>query len=308
MKKSIILILILLIVLTGCKKGGPNAGNVDTEIHKGTKGIDISFVNNAPPSQVYEGDSIDVSLQIKNLGAYPESESFIGKLELRGFDPASISGIWDGGNTIPTTLVGKNQYNPEGGFAIKTYTDRDGVHVPFDADYYDPIILAHYCYKYKTVADAMVCIDPDPYKIVGEQKVCSIHDVSLSGGQGAPIAVTKIEEEVGSDQIYFRIHISNVGGGSVMTPGSYNDCPFNLELRNLNKVIANVKLPYDASPSCTPKGTATDPIRLNNGQGFIFCKFDKPAEESAYTTSLNVELEYTYSNSISKQIKIVNIK
>ena len=55
------------------------------------------------------------------------------------------------------------------------------------------------------MADVVVCIDPDPYSVVQEQKVCNIGDVSVSGGQGAPIAVTRIEEEVGSDKIYFRI-------------------------------------------------------------------------------------------------------
>jgi hypothetical protein len=302
----LVMFVILLIVLTGCK-GGPSEQNIKDDYHKGTQGITINFINNAPPSRVYEGDDLDISIEVKNKGAYPTSNSFKGKLELSGFDPSSIRGSWDGGNSIPTDLEGKNQYNPEGGYEVMTYKARD-VRVPFDADYYEPNILVHSCYDYKTTADVIVCLDPDPYKVVEEKKVCSIQNVIVGGGQGAPVAVTKIEEEVGSDQIYFRVYVSNVGGGSVMLPRSYNDCPFDVKLDDLNKITAKIKLPYDASPDCSPKGTASDPIRLNNGNGYIFCKFRKPATDSAYTTSLNVELDYSYSDSISKQIKIINIK
>lgn len=190
-----------------------------------------------------------------------------------------------------------------------TYRDRDGVHVPFDADYYDVPILVHSCYKYQTTADAIVCIDPDPFEVVQEKKVCQYTDsVQTGGSQGAPVAVTKVEQEVGSDQLFFRIYVSNVGGGSVMVPSSYNQCPFDVDFQDLDKVIATVKLPHDASPDCTPKGTTSDPIRLTNGQGYIFCRFDKPAANSAYTTSLNVDLDYVYSSSIEKQMRIVNLK
>ncbi len=308
MRNIILLVMVVfLLALVGCNQGSSKQ-KVEEDYHTGTQGIQINFINNAPPIKVYEGDSLDISIEVENKGAYPEGKSLRGKLELSGFDPSSIKGSWDGGNTIPTDLEGKSQYNPEGGYAVMTYKDRDGVHVPFDADYYEPNILVHTCYKYKTIADPIICIDPEPYEIVEERKVCNIQDISLSGGQGAPIAVTKIEEEVGSDQIYFRIHIANVGGGSVMLPGAYSDCPFDVELEELDKVTADVKLPYDASPDCSPKGTTSDPIRLTDGKGYIFCKFGKPATDSAYTTSLNVELEYVYSSSISKQIKIVNIR
>lgn len=308
MNKIIWTILIVnLLVLAGCQRG-PSVQNIKEDYHTGTEGIEINFLANAPPSRVYEGDNIDIAVELKNKGAYPEGKNLIGKLELSGFDPSSIRGSWDGGNSMPISLEGKNQGTPEGGYAIMTYKDRAGVHVPFDADYYDANILVHSCYKYETTADAMVCIDPDPYKVVEERKVCNIGDISLGGGQGAPIEVTKVEEEVGSDKIYFRIYISNSGGGSVMLTGAYNDCPFKNELEDLDKVTAKIKLPYDASPDCSPKGTSSDPIRLTNGQGYIFCKFSKPATSSAYTTSLNIALDYVYSSSISKQIRIVNVK
>ena len=308
MKRIILSILIvLLLVLVGCGRG-PTEQWVEDDYHRGTGGVEIQFLKNAPPDRIYEGDRIDISVEVRNLGAYPTDKSLQGKLEISGFDPSSIQGSWDGGNGIPTDLEGRSQYNLEGGYAVMTYSDRNGVHVPFDADYYEPRIIVHSCYKYKTIANPVVCIDPDPYAVVEERKVCNIQDVSVGAGQGAPVAVTYVEEEVGSDQIYFRIHIANSGSGSVMLPRAYNDCPFDVDIEELDKVTGKVKLPHDASPDCSPKGTASDPIRLTDGNGYIFCKFDKPATESAYITNLDIELDYVYSSSIYKQIKIINLK
>jgi hypothetical protein len=309
MKNIVLALFVILLVLLGCSRG-PSKQNVQEDYHVGTQGVEINFLTNSPPSRIYDGDTLDIAVEVKNRGAYPSGQTFQGKLEIGGFDPASIRGSWDGGNSIPTSLEGKNQYNPEGGYAVMTYKDRSGVRVPFDADYYEPNILIHSCYKYETTADVMVCIDPEPYKVVEERKVCNMDSgvFSTGGSQGAPIAVTKVEEEVGSDKIYFRVYFSNAGSGSVMLPSSYSQCPFDLKLEDLDKVVATVKLPYDASPECSPKGTASDPVRLTNGQGYMFCKFAKPATQSAYTTSLNIKAEYVYSSSISKQIRIINIQ
>lgn len=304
---GIALTLVLLVVI-GCNSG-PSGQNIQEDYHTGTQGITINFLANSPPSRIYEGDNLDIAMELQNKGAYPgEGQSLTGKLALSGFDPASISGSWDGGGNMPTGLEGKNQGNPEGGYGVMTFKDMSGVHVPFDADYYEPTILVHSCYKYETEADVMVCIDPDPYKVVQENKVCEIGDVSLGGGQGAPIAITRVEEEVGSDKIYFRIYVSNSGDGTPMLTSAYSDCPFDVELQDLDKATAQIKLPYDASPDCSPRGTTSDPIRLTNGEGYIFCKFSKPASQSAYKTSLNVKLDYVYSSSVSKQIRIINMK
>ena len=97
-----------------------------------------------------------------------------------------------------------------------TFRDNGGVNVPFGADKYSPEILVTACYRYKTIADPKVCIDPNPFRAVQERKVCEVRDQSLGGGQGAPVAVTKIEEQVGSDKIHFRIFIQNVGDGEVI--------------------------------------------------------------------------------------------
>src|SRR3989338_6861784 len=196
MKDSKILMsvsVLLVLFIASCQGGGPSSTNINEDYHKGTQGIVMTFVNNAPPARVYDGDTLDIDIQLENKGAYPESGRVVGKLEITGADTNAIRGTWDGGNTLPVDLEGRSQNNPPGGIAIMSYRDTDGVHVPFDADYYEPNLIVHSCYKYKTVADPIVCIDADPYEVVQEKKVCQIGNVGVSGGQGAPIAVTRVE-------------------------------------------------------------------------------------------------------------------
>jgi hypothetical protein len=132
--------------------------------------------------------------------------------------------------------------------------------------------------------------------------------MTLSGGQGGPVGVTRIEQEIGSNSIHFRVYIKNMGGGSVIRTTGFDECPFDLELEHLNRVGVTIDTSFDTSPRCTPSGTSSDPVFLVNGEGFIYCSFRKPTAESAYLTPLNIQLDYIYSSAISRQVDIINIR
>ena len=313
MNKRLILVLIcvILLVITGCQTGVQTKNTADN-IRSGTQGIVMNFMPNAPPDKVYQGDDVSFIVELKNKGAYPEeSGAFEGKLEITGFDQSAIQGSWDGGNMISPNLEGKTQTNIEGGYEVKTFNAR--VSVPFNGNSYSPKVIVHSCYRYQTIAEPKVCIDPNPYEVVSEKKVCLIKDITMSG-QGAPVSVTKIEEDISSENVIFKIYIKNVGGGRVVSSsafGSYSGsrCPLDLNINDLDKVWVRAELSYDGSPECTPLGTESDPVRLNTaGEGVIRCKFSKPTSEFAFETPLYVQLDYAYSSSIEKTIKIINIK
>ena len=80
--------------------------------------------------------------------------------------------------------------------------------------------------------------------------------------------------------------------------GSYEYCPFDLELKDVNRVRVNARLPFDSNPECTPTGSGSEPILLRDGgTGFITCKFRKPESGTAFRTPLHIELDYVYSSS-----------
>ena len=165
------------------------------------------------------------------------------------------------------------------------------------------------CYKYKTETSTQVCIDPDPYAIEPKEKVCTIGTYGLTT-QGAPVAVTSVEEEISRgrqmSRAQFKIFVSNVGGGDVfddMAPIS--ECHTRLERDDLNKVYIDARF-SDIQLECEPQ-----PLRLSEGgQGFAICSWSGTPTalgETAYLTVLNVDLYYGYRDSVRTSTEIIEL-
>jgi len=311
--KKIVFLLLILVLIASCRSRTNTEGERISakDYRTGTKGLELSFVKNSPPDRVFSGDQMDIIVEVRNSGAYPNTDSFDGKIEVYGYDEKAFSGErWDGGNFITPTLQGKSQFSPAGGREDKRFRV-DQVNTPFSSEFYEPTIIAAACYKYRTIAEPLVCIDPEPYTAFDEKKVCTTNARGQTyslGSQGAPVAVTKVTQETSGSNIHFGIYIKNVGTGKVVNENVINDCPLNLDYNDVDQVLAQAKLPYDANPRCQPKGDYRDPVRLDeSGNGFIFCSFSKPASASAFQTVLQIQLDYRYLDTIQKKLQIVNI-
>jgi hypothetical protein len=135
-----------------------------------------------------------------------------------------------------------------------------------------------------------------------------VKDVALGGGQGAPVAVTKIEEEVLRDRVLFKIYVQNVGGGdTIWNQVPLNDClKSGLGLDAFNKVI--IQADMGGAPS-VPLTCNPNPVRLTNNQGFTLCSIGLSQlgvtdATQAFTALLNIKLSYNYRNSIQKPVEI----
>lgn len=296
-KEGVILLVLGMLLLASCKS---NTNTGDFSAHTGTQGLLMEFVTNQPPSKLYEGEPVDVMVEVRNKGAYPQSDSgyrFEGMMFITGFDPTYIQ--MDTPQPLDSDLFGKDQYNTEGGYTLMKFTGAPAI-LPTGTDTYKITLLATACYRYQTLASATVCIDPKPYARTFSQKVCSIHDVSLSGGQGGPVAVSAVEEEVTTNSIKFRITVKNVGGGRVVDYTRWNtECP-DFEYQSLDYVDVQAML-SGAMLSCRPQ----NPIKLIDGTASVICDAAKPPDEvDAYTTPLQVYIDYGYSDSITRSLEI----
>jgi hypothetical protein len=164
------------------------------------------------------------------------------------------------------------------------------------------------CYLYATYAAPIVCIDPTPFS--EDRKVCLPRSYTGTKGQGAPVAVTLIEQENTPRQAMFTIHVKNVGGGQVYDPGKLEMCspyfPGRVTNNDLNIVyIGDVRVSGDPQMlQCTPNNY----VRLNpqTQDGIITCTYNIPFSglRSAYQTPLVVELWYGYSKTMEKKVYI----
>lgn len=165
------------------------------------------------------------------------------------------------------------------------------------------------CFLYSTIATPQICIDPAPYD--QGVKVCQPQKITFNGGNGAPVAVTLIEQENTRKKVYFDITVRNTGGGTVFDLDAMERCspyyPGRLTSQHLNSVYILDARIADQHLKCTPD--RADPIHLVNGQGSVRCEYDLQyaSAKSAYETPLVLELGYGYSTNMMRSTTIKRV-
>lgn len=279
--KRILLMVLLLAFVSGCV----DTGQSYDQYRKGTQGIVMSFVDSAPPNTVFDKDRFIIGVKAKNMGAESANVNFY----LSGYDPDVIAID----RTESLKLDGKvDVYNPQEGESNMITFEQTSTNLR-EADIYKPTFMVTACYdNYKTVAQAQVCLNGNPSFNKG---VCTVGDVSLGGGQGGPVGVTKVEVAATPRRTNFKIHIKNFGSGGPCDKGQAGE----LEYVKVSSVKVHGK---DIKSSCKP--LKTQGLRLIDGEGVLYCDMAVDLDV-VYPTPLVVTLVYDYSTSITRSVEII---
>lgn len=286
-------------ILTGCTgiqygKTKEQAALAD-DAHTGVKGITVNFIKNNPPDIAFSGSPIDISLEVKNEGAATAS----GTLYLTGFD----SQIFNFGRPEKqfTNLEGRTKFNTLGGYEVVSFSSAN-VDLPKGTDTLDQNFLASVCYRYRTEARIPVCIDPNPTSVL-ENEACKVTNPAVAGGQGAPVAVSAVREDAMPGKVSFYLTISNLGDGFVVDTASLAKCPNQLKFNDVDSVDYSVQM-SGATGSCKPDGK----VKMANKQGTLYCTFTLTDSISpAFTSVLEVNLDYAYLSQKTKSVKVKSI-
>jgi hypothetical protein len=174
---------------------------------------------------------------------------------------------------------------------------------PPGLDEYPTTLLLTNCYGYVTYAAPLVCIDPMP--MTDQRKVCTPGTISMSS-QGAPVAITRIEQENTRKKSIFTIHVKNIGNGEIIDWGHLERCspyyPDDLQAKHKNVLQAfNVRI-EDEILDCNREAGR---VRLDqNGEGEITCTYDLEFTnlQTAYTTPLIIEFWYGYQETETQNV------
>ncbi len=301
MRRYLVLALLCLMIVSGCNTSDNPYNNLD--YRTGTEGIVVNFAQDSPPAKVYKDSYLNLVLEVRNKGAFYNAPGNA-KVYLSGFDPSAIH--FKDYNTkgkyavmaVPE-IIGKNAYMADGGYELVDFKEDAKVNVPF-GDTYTPTLMATSCYNYQTLATPSVCVVSDPIAIT-KDNVCKPEPISMTS-QGAPVAVTKVEEEVMQQSLNFIITVENVGGGKVFSQGAMGRCPFEFLHDDMDLVSVGVTMSNAGTVECTP---STNMIRLVNNKGVIFCRV--PVElHTSYVTPLAITLYYGYTSSVTRTVTIAN--
>ncbi|PIN87243.1 hypothetical protein COV19_00545 [Candidatus Woesearchaeota archaeon CG10_big_fil_rev_8_21_14_0_10_44_13] len=322
------------LLISGCSGLKRPSKDITVQIHTGTTGLAMSFLKNAPPSDIQatgenQRTPFQVGISLENKGAYDIKDGHLllsverNYMEIMGWqlnDNERFTQVGASGEKVSFKLKGRSDINPTGEID-SIFANVDALPFEKQSITRSASIRATACYGYQTLASASVCIDTDAYNLNPIDKSCTAKDISLSGGQGGPISVDKIdvsvlpnneegEEKSASPQ--FVVHISNKGDGLVFNKDKVSDAcsSANLKTEDINTVTLD-----DISFSgyslkggyfeCSPIQ-----IRLRGQDDKFVCKVKKGiinTKTGAYSTTLEVVLEYGYSQTISKDLAMSRI-
>lgn len=302
--KKILMATMLILILTGCTGIGLNFPNKNTisipTIREGTKGIEINYLDNLPPAELFEGQLFEVGFELKNQGA----EDVQNGIYTLGLNEQYIIMLDESMNRF--NAPGKSTYNPLGGqerIILKAKANQLGGQLASQST----TIITNACYEYRTTATINACIDPQQLK--KEQKVCTIKTITQSGGQGGPVAVTKVEQQMlpheDPDKMIptYTIYIQNSGTGQIIESGQiYDACTGrNIDKDDYDRVAVTATL-SNYLLSCEPTQ-----IKLTADNNKIFCRLGQGISKSAgnYQAPLTIDLEYGYMQTKPKTIRII---
>ncbi len=315
---------LLVLIISSCKSlpFTKKEASSDEDQRKGTEGIIAAFVSTFGKEMVVNDDlnnptpEISFLVELKNNGAFPVGMPADGAVWLSGYDPTIIQLDADGYSKFESgqginalTLEGRSAQNPLGGSGFKEFKGKvDVSKIPIQGKY-KANILANLCYSYETIANPIVCIEKSPFEVINEKKACTMKDISLQS-QGAPIALTKVEQIHASGKIQFKMTIRNVGKG-ITLERNLNGCAKD-EVSKAARHQTDVVSIESVSIGESKLDCQGNEVRLIDGIGYFICSLDKSfidagTRSSSFATPLVVHLLYVYKDSVENPITITKI-
>ena len=299
--KKIILIIVFILFIVGCNQGkGPSTSITDDEIYKGKVGLTFNFKDGMPPLVVHENDVFPVSFELKNEGAFDIKNGNL----LLNIEKDYLE-IESGNEREDLEIYGRSRENPEAGIDVMNFFIKSKK-LGTEMETITSNILATTCYEYRTYFSENICIDTDYYEIKNIAKSCDAEDLSFGSGQGSPITITKVESRMleDNDKIkpMFVIYIRNQGLGEVISSDSVDDICSSKTVDY--DAINNIEIEAYLSGSlleCKPENP-----RLKDKEEIVRCTLEEGIGKDVqpYTTLLTVIIDYGYTETISKKIKI----
>lgn len=303
-KITIISLVIMLMVLSACSgTGGVQNGGPLVQPTVGTQGLVMRVLPESSPSSTTSDAGVMINLEIRNRGADTIEQGAI----ITGGYERRLLPLADDRGGIFGPLEGKSIYNNEGGLDIIQFFASPqavsaGMTQYLPGESYTANIQFTAVYPYFTALTKQVCVDPNPYAQTIGEKACTPGVVQVGGGQGAPVAITKIDHLPSKGAVDLIIHVQNAGGGDVFAPGVFGAQVFDFNTKRLygNKIAYGNVMLGSRPGVCGPAQF----ISLTNGQGFIKCRFMLENDIQAFQTPLVMDLQYTYVDSYTYPIKI----
>src|SRR3989338_6935078 len=273
-------LLIAMIFITACGNQEQQTKTKGAYIG-GTQGVVAEFeafgVEENGVSSVFDTEAFPIEVTLRNKGEYELQKDDV-TITLTGLSKDEFIGIpsWELKNKGVIEKI--SDLLPTGGEETISFTS--------DAKFKGKVVgaldrtwFANVQYKFQTnIVIPEVCFKED----LTDKRICEVKQAKAFSASGAPVTVTKVEEEpAGKGIVALRLTIENKGTGDVTKLGE--------EFGITNKVGFTIE---DPSWECKSGGKAEE-ARLVNGKADIVCKLKQPlAAKTLEIKQVKVALNY----------------
>jgi len=286
MKKVISLFSLLLIaaLITSCS-GTQQISGVTTNYKIGSGDLNVKLLNEAILQKIIPGLEFKIIAELDNQLAYDAKNLDI---VITGLEPSYFQ-VYPLEQKI-TLLQGKSITNPAGDKEIIEFSGNAGSLVK-SAQYYANKYLLQINYDSAMEFQDTVCINTDLYGV--NDAGCKVQDKLSYPGQGAVLAVSKMEQVVipgSSAGMQFRIFLTNRGQGE------------------LKKVTLDKSELGGEALDCKFQGEIDKPLEYDfkDKQTVLLLCDAAVSEQISYQTILALDFSYHYKLNKKYQLKIVN--
>ena len=245
------------------------------------------------------------------MGEYDVPENTV-KLKLFGVAPNEFSTLNFDFKLVPNSLypIEKDIFDVGGEALVEMgEIDYSGT---INQQFYDTTLFAKICYPYQTKSDIEACITSKRIEDSDSEEVCNYAGVNLGSGSvsSGPVQITSFTEELrGLSQISFKIGFENRGTGNVYSDVvSCEDIDLLTAQQEKNKVHVKINNVDPETISCNfPSGSGVEgDLTLAEGQEKILVCIMDIDQTAQYTQSIDVSVEYKYTETTKRDIKILS--
>jgi hypothetical protein len=299
-----VFILFSLIFLAGCSSISSGSGeDFSEDVTTGNEGIELSFLEGAPPKEVYGGANFDVFVDVRNKGVNNIER---GSIRMSGLSPRF--NINPGAQEIGEVL-GRNIYPGGESKTLEWTVELKGTTVRKDIS---ETLNVQVCYEGSVISEVEACVRPRPGSPGLIEGGCTLGKKSISNGQGGPIAITSFTEQIvkqssGDNELLFFMDVKDVGGGNVVDKdGSFERCLFSArDKQEATVVIEEASLVGLGSLDCESIRGRKGELIMFNGQGRLTCRTTQPVPNDAhYSVDLYMKLNYGYVDSANARFML----
>lgn len=302
-KIAICLIIISILMLSGCKKTDTSGEIADSPYMEGTKGVVAEFMDmgifneDTKINEIYDDESFPIEIILKNKGEYDIEPGDV-TVTLKGIYLGSFSGITSNGVLSNENLIEKiSEINEDGSEDTLDFTPgtEDAKYITaFSGSSVDLDVFAEIVFNYKTETTIKkICFKED----LQDDSICEVSETKKVFSSGAPIQIRSAKETTaGSAKIAVELKIENVGGGDVAKIADSFDKRYN----KFSFVSSD-----EGKWECRSGGKLNEGRFDSAGIAKISCKLKEPmAEDTLYTEDLDLTIDYKYRYLIQESIRI----